>query len=113
MGGIRSPILWGLMPLAIPVVLVIIFGFVLEWISLLVIAAMVVPAPLIAFFGAFRPADDEWRRQFRNALVASAVLLLVLGPLGIIDSPALIVAFWLGRAVRLRRETERGPGIAG
>jgi len=113
MRDIRSPILWGLMPLAIPVVLVIVFGFVLEWVPPLVIAAMVVPAPVIAFFGAVRPADDEWRRQFRNALIASAVLLLVLGPLGIIDSPALILAYLLGRAVRLRREAERGPGIAG
>ena len=83
----------------LPMAVVIIFGFLIEYETWWVDALVYLPPPAIALFGALRRSSPEWRRGFNVGLVLAGFAALIFGLNGFILIAAVATAYLAGRLI--------------
>src|SRR6266699_1871643 len=70
----------GLSPFVITLLVTLVFGFVLEYVTWWVWLLIYLPAPVIGFWGGARRMGPAWRRGFLIGLAMSGFASLIFGP---------------------------------
>ncbi len=99
----------GLSPFVITLLVTLVFGFVLEYVTWWVWLLIYLPAPVIGFWGGARRMGPAWRRGFLIGLAMSGFASLIFGPGAVIFIPSLAIAYLVGRLIAARRAEGRSP----
>jgi len=86
----------GLLALAIPIVLTLVFAFVLGAPDALSLLVIFVPTLLVAFVGVRRSTNEAWRRGLSIGLGMSGIGSLIFGIYALIPIALLALGYWLG-----------------